>query len=786
MRRKFLRFISILVVNEKKMHYHVLMTVVGIVLLTFSSQARAKDREEKVVSHDLPKDIQKGLFSTGKSPLGISGDSKVFNFKEDKEKTLSHGFFYKKIGEETSTPAENLTPKEQNYNPPKARLEICSSVTEDGYTINFEDISIIQLLQFVSKISGINFVFDAKDLQFNVTIVSQDPTSVDDISTILLQVLKMHDLQVIEQGNNVLIYKNPNLAKLSTVVTEDNIENTCEAIVVTRVFKLYTLKPEVAVTIIKPLLSSDAIVSASEATNHIVVSDISGNVDKIAELIAALDSPDAAKVELAEYHVLHANPITLINYCEDVLGAFLHEDTYQIFSQPGTNKIFIISTPTLIKKSLQVLHSLDQPDLSGPIEEPVATGQTTFFMYKLKYQNGNQIAQALRFIGSNLYITTSMNQDFINTINTASWVEVNNSIVIVGSKKNVDKVVNLLDGLDLPPKQVYIEVLILETALENSWDFGVQWIALGQDHSHLAYSTGLLNNSDGSNSSIASSTTNIGNSAPPKTATPGAIPLPTPNALMGMHDLANASAAFGMGIIGNVLSHKGKSFLSLGALLSALDEDGDTVIVLNPRIMAQDTQQANFFVGQNIPFQTTSTVIQETGSVTQNIDYEDVGVELVVTSTIAPNNVVSLQIEQTISELQSAIGNLTPTTNKTFASTRLQVPDGCFLVMSGHIRDKIAKVHSGVPILGSVPILRSVFSRTIEQRQKRNIMMFIKPKVISTFEQGTILTNKEGYKYNWEADKSSLDVAPRQAPECVKVPKVMAPEDNHYSMDVQN
>ncbi len=785
MRQKFSRFISTLVVNEIKMHSRVLIVLMSIIFLIFSDQSEAKDQNEKLVRHNLFKDLQKEEPSNNKAMITTSTDSKVFDFRETKDKNINQGFLYKKIGEEApKLPIENLTPKEQDYVPPKARLEICSSLTEDGYTINFEDISIIQLLQFVSKISGINFVFDAKDLQFNVTIVSQDPTSVDDISTILLQVLKMHDLQVIEQGNNVIIYKNPNIAKLSTIVTEDNIEHTCEAIVVTRVFKLYTLKPDVAVTIIKPLLSSDAIVSASEATNHVVVSDIAGNVDKIAELITALDSPDAAKVELAEYHVQHANPVTLINYCEDVLGAFLHEETYQIFSQPGTNKIFIISTPTLIKKSLQVLTSLDQPDLSGSIEEPVATGQTTFFMYKLKYQDGSQIAQALRFIGSNLYITSSMNQDFINTINTVSWLEVNNSIVIVGSKKNVDKVVNLLDGLDLPPKQVYIEVLILETALENSWDFGVQWIALGQDRSNLAYSTGLLNNSEGS--SIASNTTSIGGSAPPKTPTPGSIPLPTPGSLMGINDLANASSAFGMGIIGNVLSHKGKSFLSLGALLSALDEDGDTVIVLNPRIMAQDTQQANFFVGQNIPFQTTSTVIQETGSVTQNIDYGDVGVELIVTSTIAPNNVVTLQIQQTISDLQSIEGNLTPTTNKTFASTRLQVPDGCFLVMSGHIRDKITKVHSGVPILGSVPILRSVFSRTIEQRQKRNIMMFIKPKVISTFEQGTTLTNKEAYKYNWEADKGSLDIAPRQAPECQKVPKVVNSKDDHYSIEVQS
>ncbi|CRH88478.1 Type III secretion structural protein [Chlamydia trachomatis] len=60
----------------------------------------------------------------------------------------------------------------------------CQDLKEVGYTVNFEDISILELLQFVSKISGTNFVFDSNDLQFNVTIVSHDPTSVDDLATI--------------------------------------------------------------------------------------------------------------------------------------------------------------------------------------------------------------------------------------------------------------------------------------------------------------------------------------------------------------------------------------------------------------------------------------------------------------------------------------------------------------------------------------------------------------------------------------------------------------------------
>ncbi len=655
----------------------------------------------------------------------------------------------------------------------------CEDLQSNGYTVNFEDISVLELLQFVSKISGTNFVFDSNDLQFNVTIVSHDPTSVDDLSTILLQVLKMHDLKVVEQGNNVLIYRNPHISKLSTVVTDGSAKETCEAVVVTRVFRLHSVSPSAAVNIIQPLLSHDAIISASESTRHVIVSDIAGNIEKVHEILTALDSPSNS-VDMVDYEVLYANPASLVSYCQDVLGAMSDKDHFQIFIQPGTNKIFVVASPRLTSKAIELLRSLDIPEMAHTLDDVTGANSSMggsgagnpkslrFFMYKLKYQNGAAIAQAIHDIGYNLYVTTAMDEDFINTLNSIQWLDVNNSIVVIGNQTNVDKVVSLLNGLDLPPKQVYIEVLILETSLEKSWDFGVQWVALGDEQGKVAYASGLLSNT---------SITNPAQSTVGGSPSPSSIPLPTPGQLAGISDMMYGSSAFGLGIIGNVLSHKGRSFLTLGALLSALDQDGDTTIVLNPRIMAQDTQQASFFVGQTIPFQTTSTVIQETGSVTQNIEYEDIGVNLVVTSTVAPNNVVTLQIEQTISELHSAQGVLTPVTDKTFAATRLQVPDGCFLVMSGHIRDKTTKIVSGVPVLSSLPLLRGLFSRTIDQRQKRNIMIFIKPKVISTFEEGTLLTNKEGYRYNWEAEPGSMQVAPRHAPECQKAPVLQAESD---------
>ncbi|MEZ5315322.1 MAG: type II secretion system protein GspD [Chlamydiales bacterium] len=652
----------------------------------------------------------------------------------------------------------------------------------EGYTINFEDISILQLIQFISKISGTNFVFDKNDLNFAITIISEDPTSIEDLSAALLQILRIHGLSVVEQGNNILIYKNQNMSKVSTVITDTNIHEACEAAVITRVFRLYNIDPNKIQTIVKPLLSSDAIVEVSVETHHLIVTDMTANVDKIADLLSALDIPNTA-FDILEYKVNSAYPSALVSYAREILAPLAGDNPLQIIAQPSSNKIFVVSTPYLNQKAIQVLQALDTADITeiAPDLPSDAMANNNFHMYKLKYQKGQKIADAMKEIGANLQYSGVANLDFVNTIHSLQWLEVNNSIIVTGSSHAIKKIVELLDDLDQPPKQVYIEVLIIDTTLQNSLDFGVQWIALGDEQNKLAYASGLLGNSPpnpnlqgGSIPPGARYIASNPSSQPPLIPNPGRdIPLPVPSSLSGISNIVNQTEAFGFGIIGNILRHHGQSFLTLGALVSALDQEMQTQVVLNPRIMVEDTQSANFFVGENIPYQTTSTVIQQTGSVTQNFQYEDIGIQLQVTPTISPSNVVTIDINQAISNVLSVTTEnvIAPQTQKILATTRVHVPDGCFFVMSGHIRDQCTKVNSGIPCLGTLPLIGPLFSRNIEQRSKRNMIMFIRPKVMTVIDDQIKLTNQEGYQYNFDTDPSSLqESCCEQAPECEVYP----------------
>ena len=658
----------------------------------------------------------------------------------------------------------------------------------EGYTVNFQDISILQLIQFISKISNTNFIFDSNDLQFNVTIVSEEASSVEDLMTALIQILKTRGFSITESGNNILIFRSQALSKVSKIITELNLEESCNTAIVTRVFRLMHVNPTRMAQIIIPLLSPEAVVEVSEETKHLIVTDMTGNVDKIADLLNALDIPSQV-YEYAEYQTNSAHPEALIAHAKAILSPIAGDTAIQMLAQPSTQKIFIASTPALIAKAIEVLSNLDSIDIDdfAQLDLPSdSMDKNNFFMYKLKYQSGDQIAIALQNIGTDLQYSGVGNIDFINTLTSVKWIDVNNSMVITGSQEAIDKVVNLLKELDTAPKQVFVEVLIIDTSLSNSLDFGVQWIALGDEQNKLAYASGLLSNSPPNPNLQGGTATNPGaryiasNPAanPPSTPNPGRdVALPVPTQLAGEAALQNQTAAFGLGVIGNIVRHKGQSFLTLGALVSALDVEADTRIVLNPRIMVEDNQPADFFVGENIPYQTTSTVIQQTGSVTQNIQYEDVGVQLRVTPTISPRNVVTLEIEQAIAEVvNTGDGGVLPTTRKTLATTRVHVPDGTFLVMSGSIRDESDFIRSGIPCLGTLPLIGPTFSRTIEIRRKRNLILFVRPKVVTNIQEGLDLTNQEGYDYNWESHPCSItECGTEKAPECETFPPPACP-----------
>jgi len=698
---------------------------------------------------------------------------------------------------------------------PQAVLETKKATGPQKFLINLTNVSVAEYIRFISRISGKNFLFNEDELNFNVTIVSEELTSLEEIMTVLMNELRIHGLSMIEQGNNIIIHNNPNVNSISTVLPNAGNENIPpNAQIVTRVFRLSSMDPSKARDIISPMLSQAALIEAIPETGFFIVTDLTANVEKVADLLVLLDSPTAGIV-VGQYKGQNLYVDSLAALAEKIVAPLAVEGKKISFvPYRDTNTLFVISTPPLVEKAISILRDIDgakngptsdgslggftvgpngeryyrgnrvAPDgtllgpdgkpLLGPDGKPLniasfggalaATGiagalsneglpighllSTDFEIYKLQYRKGDQIQQALQAIASSLleiennaatnnaanntsettprYALQSYQNELVAAISSTQWLETSNMLVFTGTKLALMKLRALVDELDIPNEQVLIELLLLDTTIADSLTYGVD------------FGTRF----GGTNSAGATGMNSLG------------TPLPSnlngqnfPNAgVLNANTLAQATG-FNLGVIGQNLIHCGTAYGSIGALVRAVHDLTDSQVVLNQKILVEDNQPAEIFVGLNVPFKTQS-VANDFGSIlTNNFEYRDIGATLKVTPFINKNGLITLQLEQELSTLigsdvnllsnngfQNALGS-GPTTRKSNTKTTIFVPNGFFVILSGNVQDETDLLRSNLPCLGGIPIIGALFSNKTNNDSKRALMMFIRPVLVNTKEE---------------------------------------------------
>jgi type III secretion protein C len=426
-----------------------------------------------------------------------------------------------------------------------------------------------------------------------------------------------------------------------------------------------------------------------------------------------------------------------------------------------TNSLVISGDEASIKKVQDLLARFDVPS-KEPSQPAISTIDTTnFLIYKLQYHKGSDIQTALKQVATSLNKSgAAPSKNLIDAIESLQWIEVTNSLLGTGDPDMLTKLKDLIQNLDVPLRQVFIEVLVIETSLFNSQNFGLQW---GTQLQYLNKTIGAMGNFPTAQSTNQSGTpTGTVNFAPSITNTTATNPpvqgSPSPNS-----NSVPFSTGFDLGVIGDIIMHKGKSFISLGGLLNALQVDNDTTVIMNPKIITQDGHTSSIFVGQNIPFigsfvsNTTNSTIQ-----TSNIEYRDVGVNLTITPTLGTNNVVTLDISQDISE---QVNNTTQVqgaqvsgiqTSHTTMATRVHVPDKHFLVLSGMIQDTKTHFRSSIPCLGGIPVVGALFAENDRLDTKANVIIFLRPFIVNSFEDYDRLTAAEEDMYKDQAKLQTL------------------------------
>jgi type III secretion protein C len=210
-------------------------------------------------------------------------------------------------------------------------------------------------------------------------------------------------------------------------------------------------------------------------------------------------------------------------------------------------------------------------------------------------------------------------------------------------------------------------------------------------------------------------------------------------------------------VIGEVIRHNGQTFLTLGSLLSALQTDSETSIIMTPKIITQDGRTSTLFRGENIPF--VGSFVSNSGNNTintSNIEYRDIGVSLTITPVLGNSDIVTLDINldrsQTVGDINQATlapGSQTANgiiTSKTTMQTTVHVPDNNFLVLTGMVNNSNVKAKGGIPCLGGLPLVGALFSKSADSITNSNIVIFIRPHIINSVEDmRKVTTHEEDY-----------------------------------------
>ncbi|QVL58036.1 MAG: hypothetical protein KFB93_02855 [Simkaniaceae bacterium] len=421
-----------------------------------------------------------------------------------------------------------------------------------------------------------------------------------------------------------------------------------------------------------------------------------------------------------------------------------------------TSTILVSGDEADTKKVYGLLERFDIPGPGIPDGEPgiETVSDMSFLIYKLQYHSGAEIQDAIKLIGTDLgKAKTKVNDNLVDAINTLQWIEVTNSLIATGQADALGKLKELIKSIDIPLKQVFVEILVIETTMSNNLQFGLRWGSQGQYRNKFAYGTGVFPETIGGvPDPLISFQQDLSNITAKTTPTGSFIPF---------------TSGGDLGVIGDIILHKGQSYFALGSLMNAIRDEGDSIIVMNQKIITQDNKMSTIFVGQNIPYTGSLVTNQsQTTTTTANLEYRDVGVSLSITPVVGNSDVITLMIEEDISEQQnqadsgSSVSNVQVqgiTTNKSSTKTVVSVPDKSFLVLSGSMQDSKTYHRTGVPCLGGLPLIGAAFSDNEKNENISNLVIFVRPHIIKSFDTYQEITERQEDLFRSQTNAEDFD-----------------------------
>ncbi|MES2322053.1 MAG: type II secretion system secretin GspD [Pseudomonadota bacterium] len=629
---------------------------------------------------------------------------------------------------------------------------------EDQAALNFVGADIESVIKAVGHYTGMTFIIDPR-VKGTLTLVSEKSISKSQAFSLLTSALRLQGYAVVTGDGYAKVVPEAE-AKLQSSPT--NVGTGKSSVkgdqVATQIYHLSYESAANLTAVLRPLISPNNSIMANPGNNSLVITDYADNLARLSKIIAALDAPVAADMDIVPVrNGIASDMATLI---EKLLVPAAGGDSgrVSVVADPRTNSL-VIRAPSRARANLakSLIAKLDQPSsvagnvhvvylknadatkLAATLRAVVSSDSSALPQQQQGTsggsvqsgggaQGGQQNSQGMGAGQSTM--NQQANQASSGGGGGAGWIQADastNTLIITAPDAIYRNLRSVIDQLDVRRAQVYIESLIVEVNAKTAAQFGVQWAGLsGSDSSK--YRVGGVTNFTGAGGSNLVSL--IG----------GATPVPNAGLNIGLFKMINGS-------------------LGLGAIATALETDGGANILSTPNMLTLDNELSTIKVGQNVPIISGSFTTPGTtggGNPFQTIDRRDVGLTLKVRPQISEGGTIKMAIYHETSNVDDTSRASTSgvTTNIRVIENNVIADDGQIIVLGGLIRDDTSNGEEKVQGLGDIPILGNLFKYRKRERNKTNLMIFLRPVIVRSKEDSNSIA-ADRYEYMRSAGRKA-------------------------------
>ena len=587
------------------------------------------------------------------------------------------------------------------------------------YEVNFVDTDMGEFIDSVSRITGITFIVDPR-VQGKVTIRTVTRHSPEEIYDIFLAQLRAQGFAAVDLADGQVKIVPDQAARLEPVPVESP-ERTMAASngMATRVFAVRNAGSAQLLEVIKPLIDPRVgVITPYPSANLLVVTDWRSNLARIDALLRQLDQVSDEPVETLPLRYASARDTAkLVNQLLEQEGS---AGSAKVVADARSNALLVRGNAGARERVRRLLAQVDVA------REHVGNTEVIYLRHAragdvLKVLRGLSGTEAASPVESGNAATAPIALDGVRL----EAEEGANAIVMLGPDSDLSTYRQIIERLDIRRAQVVVEAIIAEVSDTRAQELGVQWLFLDPDNNLPAGSVSFGSNNINSLAAAA---------ATDNDAQLGSL----------LSNIQGVTA--GVGHVGG-----GINFV---ALLNALRNESGFNLLSTPTLVTLDNAEASILVGQEVPF-VTGSITQNNANPYQTIERKEVGVKLRLTPQINVDNTVRLDIIQEVSSIADSTLASDVITNKREIKTTVMVEDNGMVVLGGLISDERNDSDQRVPLLGDLPGLGHLFRANSHSQIKRNLMVFIRPRIV---RDALTLGQLSAEKYQNLKTNSSLDL----------------------------